>query len=371
MNIMNQGACVLLWSLAVFSVVAAEEQSTQGPGCKREECVPVAECPPLRELLLQSPTEDSFKEIRKLTCFVKKTRPWVCCPSTPPPSPPSRRRSSKLRQSLLPNDCGKSNYIPVFEGEGAPLKTYPWKAVLQYRVISEKYLLTNRVYCSGSVINERYVLIPAQCVAKNMTEDLGIELVEVLLGEWDISTDPDCTNLKGKKYCAPPVQRFAVEEVTIHPDFFKRGIISDDIALLRLSRPIDFKASGGFIQPVCLPRAGISAEAVFRDGAFMNSWNSSLPRPSNHILSYVDKTTCDRVLRDTYVKEQICMQVGQGQPDYTAARGAPLMVTDSRRRTSYTQYGILIAKPKGTETLPGLFTYIPPYMQWIEGTLRP
>ncbi|XP_037791404.1 phenoloxidase-activating factor 3-like [Penaeus monodon] len=302
MNVKNQGACVLLWSLVVISVVAAAEQTTQGPGCKREECVPVSQCPPLRERLIQSPTEDSFKEIRKLTCFVKKMRPWVCCPSTaPPPSP-----SSKLTQSLLPDDCGNSNYIPVFEGEDAPLNTYPWKAVLQYRVISERELLTNRVLCSGSVINERYVLIPAQCVFKNMTEDLGIELVEVLLGEWDISTDPDCANTKGREYCAPPVQRFSVEEVTMHPDFFTRGILSDDIALIRLSRPIDFKASAGFIQPVCLPRADDSpAEAVLRGMAIITSWNNSFPRPHNHVLSYVDKSTCEKVLRGTYVKEQV------------------------------------------------------------------
>ncbi|XP_047489152.1 arginine esterase-like [Penaeus chinensis] len=126
----------------------------------------------------------------------------------------------------------------------------------------------------------------------------------------------------------------------------------------------------GFIRPVCLPRADSPAEAVLGDVAFMNSWSYSLPRPRNHILSYVDKATCEKILRETYVKEQICMQVGQGLPDFSAARGAPLMVTDAKR-TSYTQYGILIAKPKGSETLPGLFTYIPPYMQWIEDTLRP
>lgn len=367
MNLKNQGASILLWSLAVISAVAAEQQAIQGPGCQREECVPVSDCPQLRDRLLESPTEESFKEIRRLTCFIRKWRPWICCPPALPPRP----TPPKLTQSLLPNDCGFSSYVPVAEGEEVPLNSYPWNAVLQYKDISKGKLNTDRVHCSGSVINDRYVLVPAQCAFKNLTVDRGLELVEVLVGEWDTSTDPDCTNGSRRRHaCAPPVQRFAVEEVTLHPDFFARGVLSDDLALLRLRRPIDFKAAAGFIRPVCLPRVDSPAEVVLADGAILTSWNATSHRPRNHILSYVDKATCDKVLRDTFVNEQICMQVAQGPPDFSAVRGGPLMVYDAKRY-SYTQFGILIGKSRNSDILPGLFTYIPPYVQWIEETLRP
>ncbi|XP_042886320.1 phenoloxidase-activating factor 1-like [Penaeus japonicus] len=369
----NQRACAVVWSLAVISVVAAQQETVQGPGCRREECVPVAQCPILKERLLENPTEETFKEIRKLTCFVKNRRPSVCCPSPSPPPPPSRRRLATLKskQSLLPTDCGKSTYIPAFEGEEAPPNAYPWLAILQYRVIEGGNLITNRVVCSGSVISERYVLIPAQCVHRNLTTDRGVTVEEVLLGDWDTSKDPDCTsNGRGRGVCAPPVQRFPIEEVIVHPEFNLRGILSDDVALIRLGRPIDFGRSGGFIQPVCLPQPGETQEPMLSKGGILTSWSFRSQRPHNHILTSVDKAACNKILRDVFVKEQICMQVEEGEPDFIATRGGPLMVSGPSRST-YTQVGILSSKSSSSRVLPGLFTYIPPYMRWIEGSLEP
>lgn len=71
----------------------------------------------------------------------------------------------------------------------------------------------------------------------------------VRLGEWDLSTEIDCETIqKGDKFCAPePPQDFQHEEIIKHSQFNKRGEISDDIALIRLARPITFSRKYGTV----------------------------------------------------------------------------------------------------------------------------
>lgn len=72
----------------------------------------------------------------------------------------------------------------------------------------------------------------------------------VRLGEWDLTTEKDCTKvLSGTElvdFCAPPAQNFTVEETVTHPLYNTRADHSDDIALLRLNRTIDFSMRKSF-----------------------------------------------------------------------------------------------------------------------------
>lgn len=57
------------------------------------------------------------------------------------------------------------------------------------------------------------------------------------LGEYQISTQSDCTNFSRKNQCAPPVDDVEIAEFLIHQDF---GAIYNDIALIRLNRTVQF-----------------------------------------------------------------------------------------------------------------------------------
>ena len=65
----------------------------------------------------------------------------------------------------------------------------------------------------------------------------------IRLGEWDLETDVDCTNTtSGFLLCSPqPARDVEYEEIVVHPTYGKRGSLSDNIALIRLAEPIDFK----------------------------------------------------------------------------------------------------------------------------------
>ncbi|KAE8748694.1 hypothetical protein FOCC_FOCC004497 [Frankliniella occidentalis] len=82
----------------------------------------------------------------------------------------------------------------------------------------------------------------------------GLPQVTVRLGEHDARTEVDCSILGNTSVCAPPAVDVRVEEVISHPEYVKstrrRDGLWNDIALLRLARPVEFTRG---VAPVCLP----------------------------------------------------------------------------------------------------------------------
>jgi prostasin len=74
------------------------------------------------------------------------------------------------------------------------------------------------------------------------------KLARVRIGEWKVSTDPDCDE---DGVCAPPAFYNNIVETIVHS--FYRPQSRDqlyDIALLRLAKRIKFS---DFVQSICLP----------------------------------------------------------------------------------------------------------------------
>ena len=78
----------------------------------------------------------------------------------------------------------------------------------------------------------------------------------VRVGEHNIKTTKDCDYDNGViEDCAEKHQDFLTEKVIFHPNY-SNVTHHNDIALIRLSRDIDFKPPNA--KPICLPIGGFS-----------------------------------------------------------------------------------------------------------------
>lgn len=134
---------------------------------------------------------------------------------SPPPSPPP----SPV--------CGQPNVNRIVGGTQVRSNKYPWTAQL---VKGRHYA---RLFCGGSLINDRYVLTAAHCVHGNK-DQITIRLLQLDRSSRD-----------------PGIVRKVVHTL-VHPQYNPTTIVND-VALLRLESPVPLGAN---MRPVCLPDTG-------------------------------------------------------------------------------------------------------------------
>ncbi|XP_071546341.1 phenoloxidase-activating factor 1-like [Panulirus ornatus] len=346
--------------LLLLLLLLVQLAATQNAQCSYQ-CTPLSQCPDLAQLI-KNPTRENILYLRQRTCS-KGDDPLVCCPQTTVAS----------SSSLLPKDCGQGSQLEmIFGGTQAPIYSHPWIAALGYldpRSSGMQFL------CAGSVINERYVLTAASCVRPANT---GIRKLDVIrLGDWDLITEVDCeVSLQGFKSCAPPAQNFTYEELIIHPSYDTRGLNSDDIALIRLSRPIDF--SRKWIQPVCLPPQGLDVrKAAGQKEALVAGWgrteNGSSSRKLLQVtLPFFDERLCNETYRGNLIDGQLCFGGRKNEDSCSGDSGGPLVMSGPNG-PPFLQIGIVSFGPVvcGREGHPAVYTSVSHYRDWIEKTLRP
>ncbi|GLG97993.1 Phenoloxidase-activating factor 2, partial [Gryllus bimaculatus] len=159
---------------------------------------------------------------------------YVCCRRPGRPQAPQRP---------LYGQCGRRNAqgvngrikTPVYVDGDSEFGEYPWQAAILKKDTHESVYV-----CGGTLIDAQHIITAAHCVKTYSSHDLRVRL-----GEWDVNHDVEFY---------PYVER-DVSAVVVHPEFYA-GTLYNDLAVLRLSSPVDLQAHP-HISPACLPQAHV------------------------------------------------------------------------------------------------------------------
>ncbi|KAF2899325.1 hypothetical protein ILUMI_06848 [Ignelater luminosus] len=285
--------------------------------------------------------------------------PLVCCGSEAYP----------LRTNLLPNRtvCGEQKGdIRIKGGEKTEIFEHPWMTLLGY--VYTKDGSDAGFKCGGSVINNRYVLTAAHCVLTSSK----ISLNKVRLGEWRISTAEDC---EGGLFlnCAYPVVDLKIEDKIVHPEFGRKN----DIALLRLEKNIEYTI---YIQPICLPVAE-SPDPMAKSKMYVAGWGVTENGTSSDVklklkVPIFERNSCNEKLRSIGGVDlsEVCAGGEAGKDTCQGDSGGPLMREfgeNLNAKPKWFQEGVVSRGLScGTRGIPGIYTRVPYYMDWIIENLK-
>ncbi|KAH8419938.1 hypothetical protein KR009_004117, partial [Drosophila setifemur] len=357
-------------------------------------------------------TDCDFYDVDKLTdyaskqqCFSRQRPDLVCCPretniipalgarifneTSSPVGNTTARTTLKLLARTTPRPpsgvdelpqhpyCGTSFYSRVIGGENTELYEFPWTTLLEYELAGGGVDLA----CGAAFIAQRWLVTAAHCVRRDFFGE-GRNLTAARLGEWNTETDPDCvTNLSGPKECAPPHIRVTIDRILPHFQF-SNITLANDIALLRLSRPVNWLQMN-HVEPVCLPpQRGGRASQLVGSAADVSGWGRTEAGTSSkvkrkamlHVLPQDQCREAFRRQRAQVSEKQLCAGGTIGVDSCSGDSGGPLTVeasTPQGHRFVYLAGVVSFGRDEcGSTEYSGVYTRVSSYMDWIEETIR-
>ncbi|XP_063241860.1 venom protease-like [Bacillus rossius redtenbacheri] len=378
---------LVTFAWAVSSLTEGEvrfERATEGcsaPSGRAGECVSLALCPALLQLLQQDRGAGAADYLRRASCGFQGSDPWVCCESPAATAATTATTATRTTTSSTsttpaalpyrssgylpsPGECGFSNVTMtrIVGGHPAKLGAWPWLVALGYRRTRRSATGGPQFLCAGALITARHVVTAGHCVV-NKTDRLYV----ARLGEHNLVSDEDG---------ATPVD-VGIARAKLHEGYNGVSYVND-IALLWLSEDVRFTAR---IRPICLPLSPeLRSKTFVRNYPFIAGWGSTSYRgPSSPALMQlqlpvVEQDRCReayKIVPTTVIDDRVlCAGFAQGGKDACQGdSGGPLMWPDASSDLYYligvVSYGFRCAEPG----FPGVYTRVTAFLDWIMAAL--
>ncbi|CAG0921028.1 unnamed protein product [Notodromas monacha] len=264
-------------------------------------------------------------------------------------------------------ECGQSPlHVRIVGGSGAVAGEWPWAAAVGRRDAKERRTSWG---CGGALISTRHVLTAAHCLPWS-TDMFFQEFLHQFTHSYVVRLGD--VNILSEKPDDQP-QDFAVVQAIPHEDYQRRPSFWNDIAVLKMDRDVIIN---DFVGPVCLPVTSRSADTLDRESFIAIGWGSNGTSATVDNLQVVSlpivpmdrcKARYDSFgipLRST----QICAGV-QGKDTCKGDSGAPTMMLNPSR-AAFEIVGITsIGSTACGGGLPGVYTKVDEYIDWIQKAL--
>jgi len=239
--------------------------------------------------------------------------------------------------------CGKKGSGGrIINGVDAGHGEFPWQISLRFGRYGH--------ICGGTLIGNQWVLCAAHCFGQTKNP----AAYTVRIGEWYLKSN-DGTEKDHR-----------LSELHVHESYNYPKQFNNDIALMKLDRPVDF--NGPYAGPACLPPAGKDYRAT--QNCMLSGWGLVKRYPqtlANRLQKITGKIWTARALRSQYwsLPDHV---VGFGEPSqgWSACMGdsgGPLICPNGSG--AYDVIGVVSFGPGTCSGKPGVFTEVAAYRSWL------